>query len=124
MRVDYSATDNWGGVVWQSPPNDWGEKPGGLDLSGVKELEYWVRGSSGGEVVTFNLGILDPKSKYPDSSKAELKEVRLTNKCQKLRIPLDGRDLTQIKTGFGWSLAGQGKPITFYLDEIRYVPSE
>jgi hypothetical protein len=47
--------------------------------------------------------------------------VRLTTKWQKLRLPLDGRDLTRIKTGFGWSLAGQGKPVTFYLDDIRYV---
>jgi hypothetical protein len=55
------------------------------------------------------------------SAKAELSEVRLSKQWQKLRIPLDGRDLSRIKTGFGWSLAGQGKPVTFYLDDIRYI---
>ena len=46
---------------------------------------------------------------------------RLTAKWQKLSLPLKGRDLSRIKTGFGWSLAGQGQPVTFYLDDIRYV---
>jgi hypothetical protein len=37
-------------------------------------------------------------------------------------MPLDGRDLSRIKTGFGWSgfgwsRAGQGKPVTFYPDD-------
>ncbi|MCH2124485.1 MAG: hypothetical protein MK165_06825 [Pirellulaceae bacterium] len=124
LRVAYDAADAWGGVLWQSPPNDWlGEKPGGLNLTGAQALEFWARGEAGGEVVNFVLGVLEGDMKYPDSTKAEIKEVRLTQEWQKLRIPLDGRDLTRIKTGFGWSLAGQGKPVTFYLDEIRYVPA-
>jgi hypothetical protein len=123
LRVDYRAVDNWGGVLWQSPPNDWdGEKPGGLNLTGATELEFWARGAEGGEVVDFVLGVLSGEQPYRDSAKAELKAVRLTTAWQKLRIPLDGRDLSRIKTGFGWSLAGQGKPVTFYLDDIRYVP--
>lgn len=122
IRAEYNATDDWGGVLWQSPPNDWeGEKPGGLDLTGASELEFWVRGAEGGEIVDFVLGVLDGNQAYRDTAKGELKGVRLTTEWQKLRIPLDGRDLSRIKTGFGWSLAGQGKPVTFYLDDIRYV---
>lgn len=121
-KVEYAANADWGGVLWQSPPNDWnGEQPGGLDLTGATELEFWVRGAEGGEVVDFVLGVLDDKQPYRDSAKAELKGIRLTNQWQKLRIPLDGRDLSRIKTPFGWSLAGQGKPVVFYLDDIRYV---
>jgi len=30
------------------------------------------------------------------------------------------KDLTHIKTGFGFSLADQGGPLTFYLDDIRF----
>ena len=122
LRVDYQAADQWGGVLWQSPPNDWeGTKPGGLNLTGATELEFWARGAAGGEIVDFVLGVLDGKQPYRDSAKGELKGVRLTTQWQKLRIPLDGRDLSRIKTGFGWSLAGQGQPVTFYLDDIRYV---
>jgi hypothetical protein len=123
LRVDYQAADQWGGVLWQSPPNDWeGRKPGGLNLTGAKELEFWARGAAGGETVDFMLGVLEGSQPYRDSAKGELKGVRLTTQWQKLRIPLDGRDLSRIKTAFGWSLAGQGKPVTFYLDDIRYVP--
>ncbi len=65
--------------------------------------------------------MVDDDVPYRDSAKGELNNVRLTNEWQKLRIPLDGRNLSRIKTGFGWSLAGQGKPVVFYLDDIRYV---
>lgn len=122
LRVDYDATDNWGGVLWQSPPNDWdGLKPGGYDLTGATALEFFVRGSAGNERVSFMLGVIEGNKPYRDSAKAELKDVSLTTEWQKMRIPLNGRDLSRIKTGFGWSLAGQGTPVTFYLDDIRYV---
>ena len=122
LRAEYQANDDWGGVLWQSPANDWdGEKPGGLDLTGASELEFWVRGATGGETVSFVLGVLDGNQKYRDSAKGELNNVRLTIKWQKLRIPLDGRDLRCIKTGFGWSVTGQDKPVIFYLDDIRYI---
>ncbi len=122
LKVTYNAADNWGGVLWQSPPNDWdGLKPGGLNLSGAAALEFYVRGATGDERVSFVLGVIEGDKPYRDTAKAELKDVRLSTEWQKMRIPLNGRDLSRIKTGFGWSLAGQGKPVTFYLDDIRYV---
>lgn len=122
IQASYRASDAWGGVLWQSPPNDWkGEQPGGLDLSGAKALEFWVRGAEGDEVVNFMIGVVDGNVPYRDSAKAELKEIRLTREWQKHRLPLDGADLSRIKTGFGWSLAGQGKPVTFFVDDIEYV---
>src|SRR3569833_4002063 len=30
LQVTFSARD-WAGIVWQSPANDWGDKPGGLN---------------------------------------------------------------------------------------------
>ena len=47
-RVTFDRNDDWGGVVWQHPTDDWGDKPGGFDLTGAKELTFWARGSSGG----------------------------------------------------------------------------
>jgi hypothetical protein len=49
------------GVAWQHPANDWGDLPGGYDLS-------------------------------------------------------------RVKTPFVWSLAGRGRPVTFYLDDVRFEP--
>ena len=40
LEVAYKVPDNWAGVVWQSPPGDWGELPGGYDLSGATRLTF------------------------------------------------------------------------------------
>lgn len=122
IKASYSYTADWAGVLWQSPANDWdGTQPGGANLTGATQLEFWVRGAKGGEVVNFVFGVLDGDQPYHDTAKGELKDVKLTSEWQKLTIPLTGKDVSRIKTGFGWSLAGQGKPVTFYLDDIRYV---
>lgn len=121
MQVDYAAPGGWGGVLWQSPPNDWGKLAGGFDLTGATTLEFWARGAEGGEKIAFQIGGLGKDVPYPDTDKAELKDVVLKRDWVRYRIPLDGRDLSRIKTGFGWVVGGQGKPIRFYLDEIRYT---
>ena len=30
-RVEYRGKEGWGGIIWQSPPGDWGDRPGGFD---------------------------------------------------------------------------------------------
>lgn len=122
IKVSYLDADEWAGVVWQDPINDWGDAAGGYDLTGSTALEFWARGDKGGEVVTFGFGLLGADKKHPDSGSGELKEVRLTDAWRKYRIELDkNTDMQRIKTGFYWTLAGQGKPVTFFLDDIRYV---
>lgn len=122
LKAEYKSGASWGGVLWQSPPEDWeGLKPGGANLTGATQLEFWARGAEGGEKVSFVFGVLDGNQPYRDTAKGELKDVVLTKEWNKMTIPLRGLDLRQIKTGFGWSLAGQSKPVTFYLDDIRYT---
>ena len=120
LKVDYTAKDNWAGVVWQSPANDWGDVPGGWDISGAKKLSFWARGAKGGETVTFSFGVLGKDKKFSDSATNQLEKVRLTDEWNQYTIYLKGQDLSRIKTGFVWIVAGQGQPITFYLDDIRY----
>jgi exo-beta-1,3-glucanase (GH17 family) len=120
MKVTFSSPDNWGGVVWQSPGEDWGNKPGGFDLRAAKSLTFWARGEKGGEVVSFKLGLLGKDKKFHDSDSAALEKVELTTEWKKYTIDLAGKDLTCIKTGFAWTLAGQGKTVTFFLDDVQY----
>jgi hypothetical protein len=120
IRVDYRANDNWGGVVWQHPANDWGDRPGGWDVSGAVALKFRARGENGDEVVSFNFGLLGREKRYHDTASGKLDKIKLTKEWKEYTIELRDRDLTRIKTGFGFSLAGQGKPITFYLDDIRF----
>ena len=119
IKITYRDPDNWAGVVWQHPADDWGDKPGGYDVSGAETLSFWARGTDGGEKVKFGFGVLGLEKKYHDSSKGEI-EVTLAKEWKEYSIDLNEKDLGRIKTGFFWSLGGQGKPLTFYLDDIQY----
>ncbi len=120
IKAEYNASGDWGGVVWQSPADDWGDKPGGFNLKGAKKLTFWARGERGGEKVNFSFGVLGADKKYPDSDKGETGAVKLSTDWEEYSIGLTGKDLAQIKTGFCWVVAGQGAPVTFYLDDIRW----
>lgn len=120
MKLQYKAAGDFGGVVWQSPANDWGDQDGGLDLSGAKRLTFWARGADGGERVEFKFGILGPDKKFPDTGSGTSGPLTLKKDWTRYTIDLGGRNLARIKTGFCWVLAGQGKPVTFYLDDVRY----
>ena len=120
LKFDFSANDTWGGIVWQSPPNDWGDKPGGWNITGAKRLSFWARGEQGGEVASFELGLLGRDKKFADSGSAKLERVTLTTDWQQFQIDLSGKDLNRIKTGFAITVAGSGRPFTFYLDDVKY----
>jgi hypothetical protein len=119
IKVEYLARDNFGGVVWQDPANDWGDLAGGVDLRGAKALTFYAKGSDGGEVVEFKLGILGADKAHPDSGSGST-TVKLTREWTQYRIELAGTDLSRIKTGFCWVVAGQGKPISFFIDDVKY----
>ncbi|MFT5465037.1 MAG: hypothetical protein ACI8UO_000123 [Verrucomicrobiales bacterium] len=117
LRVEFAATDGWGGVVWQNPPNDWGDQPGGYDLSGAKHLSFMARGAKGGERVNFAFGLIEPDKTYHDTARLDI-EVTLGVEWQKFTLPLNGNDLTRIKSGFAWVVQAADEPIVFFLDDL------
>jgi hypothetical protein len=123
LQVKFTRSTGWGGVVWQSPANDWGDQPGGYDLTGAKALEFWARGEDGGERVKFGVGLLGTEKKYHDTARREV-EFKLTSVWKRYTIDLAGEDLSRIKSGFFWVVGGAGDPVTFYLDDIRFVAAE
>jgi len=120
MKFSYSAPGDWGGIVWQDPHDDWGDRDGGWNLAGAKKISFWARGEQGGEVVSFKFGLLGREKAYFDSGSGAAEEITLTKEWKEYAIDLANINLARIKTGFAWSLAGQGRPLTFYLDDIRY----
>ncbi|MDX1934909.1 MAG: glycoside hydrolase family 2 TIM barrel-domain containing protein [Capsulimonadales bacterium] len=119
LRIAYTAPGEWGGVVWQNPANDWGEMPGGYDLRGATKLSFLARGAKGGEKVEFQAGLPDRKTKYYDTGNGK-RGITLTSRWSRYEIDLRGQDLSRMKNGFVWVVAGTGKPVVFYLDDIRY----
>ena len=95
--------------------NDGGTRPGL-----IAELTQ-MRGYLGDEKVSFHLGGIGKDRPYPDSGKAERKDLVLTDQWKRYRINLEGVDLSCIKTGFGFSFGGEGSVKTFFLDDIEYV---
>lgn len=120
LEVVYDAPGMWAGVVWQDPANDWGDLPGGYDLTGARKLTFWARGEEGGEKIDFGVGIIGTDKPYPDTVKETKKGVKLKREWKQYSIDLKGKDLTRVKSGFSFAFAGRGRPIVFYLDDIRY----
>lgn len=120
LKVSYAANDNWAGVFWQDPANDWGDRAGGVNLSKADTLVFWARGEKGGEKVSFFMGGIKDKP-FSDTANRKLENLTLKKTWTRYRIPLDGEDLSRIKTGFGFNFSGQGRPFAFYLDDIQYV---
>ena len=120
LKVSYTASSKWGGVVWQNPANNWGDKPGGWNLTGAKTLTFWARGDRGGEVVTFLFGLVGKDKPNADTGSGKLDSVALTKQWKKYAIDLKGKNLSHIVTGFAWTLGAPGHPETFYLDDVKY----
>lgn len=120
LRVDYQDKDGWAGIVWQHPGNDWGNRPGGWDITGATRLSFWARGEKGGEILTAEFGLIDRDKTYYDTAKGKRDKIQLTATWQQFHIDLTDKDLTRIKTGFACIVTGAGTPLTFYLDDIQY----
>jgi len=117
LKVTYAKVDDWAGVVWQSPEADWGDKPGGLNFTGATKLSFRARSDVGRIKVKFGIGVIGSEKPYFDTVKRE-QEITLTNAWERYEIDLTGADLSRVKSAFFFSLTGQGKPITFCVDEI------
>jgi hypothetical protein len=120
-RPNATQGARWAGMFWQNPPNNWGDKKGGYDLTGAKKLTFWVRGEKGGErIEEFKMGGIT--GTYPDSDSASVGPVILTKDWQEHTVNLGGKDLSYVSGGFCWATNLDVNPegATFYLDDIRY----
>ncbi len=125
LQFSYNAKKSqgqgWAGVYWQNPPNNWGSKKGGFDLTGMTKLTFWARGAKGGEVIQkFVIGGI--KGAYSDSASVEMGPIELTDIWKQYTINLAGKDLSYISGGFGWVITSDLNPqgATFYIDDIKF----
>ncbi len=142
IRVEYSAQGTgpaygcdgpppckWGGVYWQDPADNWGDQPGGYDLSGARALTFAARGERGGEKISFKLGGIGCGSAaYPDSlcpaRVFDPAPTILATTWRVYTIPLSADlNLSSLMGGFLWTASKTDNPngVTFYLDDIQYL---
>ncbi len=125
IKIAYSAKQSqgsgWAGIYWQNPANNWGTENKGLNLSGAKYVEFYVRGEKGGEIIdNFKIGGIT--GTYPDTTDVSFGPILLTKKWKKYRIKLKGKDLSHIIGGFCFVVTAESNPdgAIFYFDEIIY----
>lgn len=120
--VECSRQDQqWAGVFWLNPANNWGSRKGGFNLEGVQKLTFWAKGEKGGErIEEFNVGGIT--GDYPDSDSAMIGPVILTDEWRQYSIDLRGKDMTYISGGFSWTtnVKVNREECIFYLDNILY----
>jgi len=125
MQFTYSGKKSqgmgWAGMYWQNPANNWGNKKGGFDLTGMTKLSLWARGAKGGEVIQkFMIGGI--QGTYPDSASAESAPIELTDTWKEYTINLAGKDLSYINGGFAWIASADQNPegAVFYVDDVKF----
>jgi len=125
IRIAYTAegkqNNGWAGMYWQNPANNWGSRPGGFNLNGMKKLIFKARGEKGGEKVEeFKAGGMT--GDYADSASAAIGPITLAKDWQVYEIPLDGQELSSISGGFCWTMSRDYNPsgAVMYLDDIRF----
>jgi len=125
VQIRYSAkmmqNAGWCGIYWQNPPNNWGDKKGGFNLTGAKKLTFWACGEKGGEVISeFKMGGIS--GEFPDSDSASIGPIELSKRWQQYTIDLTGKDLTNIIGGFCFSASrdDNSEGFTIYLDDMVY----
>jgi hypothetical protein len=125
IKIVYSAQSTqgagWIGMYWQQPANNWGDRRGGYDLTGAKELTFYARGATGGEKISeFKIGGIS--GEFPDSDTVVIGPIELEKTWTKYTIDLTDRDLSNIIGGFCFAASKDDNPngFTMYLDDIIY----
>ena len=111
---------NWAGVFYQQPPNNWGDKPGGYDLTGFKRLTFWAKAADTAHIAEFKVGGIT--GEHGDSDSQSIGPIELTKDWKKYTIDLADKNLQHIIGGFCFSASRDDNPngYTLYLDEIRF----
>jgi len=126
IRVEYDLEcsrngQKWAGVYWLNPPNNWGQRKGGFNLTGAQKLTFWAKGEKGGEQIQeFTSGGV--AGNYPDSDTSVIGPVILSTEWRQYTIDLRGKDLSYISGGFAWTTSEDvnQKLCVFYLDNIQF----
>jgi hypothetical protein len=118
---DRSQGAGWVGAYWQDPPNNWGNKPGGFNLSKCTKLVFWAKGEIGGERLG-EVKVGGITGEYADTAVAGIGPIKLTNKWKQYTIDLRGKDFSTVIGGFAWATSLDSNPdgMVFYLDDIRF----
>ena len=120
IKIIFSDPGKWGGIVWQNPPENWGDEAGGVDLTGARQLVVWARGEKGGESISLKMGGVGRNKPFFDTASVGRENIHLGKTWKRYTFQVGGKNLRRIISGFSVSVDCNGPPTTVYLDDIQY----
>lgn len=120
IKISFKGKNQWYGLGFVDPANDWGDILGGYDISGAKKLSFWAKASYDNLKIKAGLGLIEKGNKpFPDTSK-KIDEFLLSNQWKKYSIKLNRLDLTCIRSGFVLFVGGEGMSHEIFIDDIVF----
>ena len=119
IKISYNARDNWYGVAFVDPANDWGDILGGYDLSGAKTFSFWAKTKEGQVKAKVGFGLIDKDKPFPDTGKQSI-DITLTDQWKKYTIKIKKTDLSCIRSGLVFFSSSDGFAQEIYLDEVVF----
>jgi hypothetical protein len=107
---DGQPGQGFGGVAWQSPPNNWGDYPGKLIALGAKAVHFVASSDTPGLVVTFGVGSA-ATSDYPYTetfSPTLAEQFPLTAEMQPFTLTFGAfQSYSRVLSAFNWTISDQ-----------------
>lgn len=119
IKISYHARNDWYGVAFVDPANDWGDILGGYDISGAKSFSFWAKANDTNVKITIGFGLIDQDKPFPDSGKKST-EITLTTEWKHYSIRIKKTDVSCIRSGLVLFSAGNGFAHDIYLDEVVF----
>ncbi|MEL7145596.1 MAG: glycoside hydrolase family 2 TIM barrel-domain containing protein [Bacteroidota bacterium] len=120
IKITFKGKNEWYGLGFVDPANDWGDILGGYDISGAKTFSFWAKSNYDHLKAEIGFGLIEKGGKpFYDSTK-KLMKVILTDQWKKYTIKTKNLDLTCIRSGFVLFTSGEGLNHDIYLDEIVF----
>jgi hypothetical protein len=119
LKISYDNTGGWFGLGLVDPPDDWGDKPGGYNVTGATKYSFWAKASSENVTGTFGYGLVDKGKPYYDTDKKSIK-INLTTEWKKYEINISKEDLRCIRSGFVLYSGGNGEAFSIWIDDIVF----
>jgi hypothetical protein len=128
FKISWNGANDWAGIVWQEPENEWHGGPGkGYDLRGADYFSFWARTDDFSYVPGKDLRIQGYFGYRADSCGQRLPIFReaLTTEWQQFTIPTFGLDMSHVANGFtiGFNDTNTPRPdhkFNIYIDEVKF----
>ncbi|MEQ9453429.1 MAG: tetratricopeptide repeat protein [Phycisphaeraceae bacterium] len=119
VRISLKPETSWAGIVWQDPPQNWGTRPGGFDLTAATRIVFDARSPQGHGLFTIGMGTRANDQHRADTGFIE-EQFTATREWQTFYLDVSAIDRSRIFSGVVFVVSGTAEQVTIDLDRIRY----